>query len=85
MQKRGNELALIGDLTIRNVTRQVAIPFTITGPAKDRERKRRRFSGSLTIDRFDYGLKYNRMAEAVQVVAPAVRIDLSIHAVTPGQ
>ena len=38
--------------------------------------------GRLTINRFDYRLKYNRFAEAVQVVAPDVNIEVKVEAIT---
>jgi polyisoprenoid-binding protein YceI len=76
---------LVGDLTIRNVTREVTIPFVLTGPVTAGARKRIGVEAALTINRFDYGLKYNKMAEATAVVAPDVKIELNIEANTVGQ
>ncbi|MGQ0562073.1 MAG: YceI family protein [Gemmatimonadota bacterium] len=82
VQREGEQLSLIGDLTIRAVTREVVIPFELVGPIEGSGRKRIGAEGMLTIKRFDYGLEYNRFAEAVAVVAPDVKIELNVEAVT---
>lgn len=84
IEKKGKQLIAHGDLTIRDVTRAVSIPFTVSGPVNvGRGQKKLGVEGSLTINRFDYGLKYNKFTEAVQVVAPEVRIELQVEAQTP--
>jgi polyisoprenoid-binding protein YceI len=84
VERAGDGLVLVGDLTIRDVTREVRIPFQVTGPVSMGEgRKRVGAEGSVRVNRFDYGLRWNRLTEAVQVVADEVRIELSISAVTP--
>ena len=84
VEKMGQQLVVHGDLTIRDVTRQVAIPFELSGPVNvGRGQKKLGAEGSITINRFDYGLKWNRMTEAVAVVGPEVRIDLQVEAQTP--
>ena len=80
--RKGNDLSLVGDLTIRDVTREVVIPFELTGPVQAGDRKRIGIEARLTINRFDYGLRYNRMAEATVVVAPEVKIELNVEANT---
>jgi polyisoprenoid-binding protein YceI len=80
--RKGADLSLVGDLTIRDVTREVVIPFELTGPVAAGNRKRIGVEARLTIDRFDYGLKYNRMTEATAVVAPQVKIELNVEANT---
>ena len=84
IEKKGKQLIAHGDLTIRDVTRAVSIPFTVSGPVNvGSGQKKLGVEGSLTINRFDYGLKYNKFTEAVQVVAPEVRIELQVEAQTP--
>lgn len=81
VEKKDGRLVLIGDLTIRDVTREVAIPFEMTGPVKlPGGKKQLGVEGSLTINRFDYNLKYNKLAETVQVVAPEVHLELNVAA-----
>jgi polyisoprenoid-binding protein YceI len=83
VEKAGDQLTLVGNLTIRDVTKEVRIPFTLVGPVTSSNgRKRIGAEGTLTINRFDYGLKYNRMAEAVAVVSPEVKIELNVEAAT---
>lgn len=84
VQKNGSTYEVVGDLTIRDVTREVTIPFELAGPMKSANgQKRIGAEGSLVVNRFDYGLKWNRMTEAVAVVGPEVRIELNVEAATP--
>lgn len=86
IEETADGLVLIGDLTMRDVTREVSIPFEIAGPVTTESgRKRLGAEGTLRINRFDYGLQWNRIQEAVQVVGDEVRIELNIEANTPRQ
>lgn len=77
---------MTGTLTIRDVTRSVSIPFELVGPVTTESgRKRMGAEGALRVNRFDYGLQWNRIQEAVQVVGDEVRIELNIEANTPRQ
>lgn len=83
VENDNGQLKLIGDLTIRDVTRAVVVPFRMTGPVKGPNgRKQLGIEAELTINRFDYNLKYNRFMEGVRVVAPEVRIELNVAAVS---
>jgi polyisoprenoid-binding protein YceI len=85
VERAGDGHVLVGDLTIRDVTREVRIPFEMTGPvAMGDGQKRMGAEGTLRVNRFDYGLRWNRITEAVQVVGDEVRIELSISAVARG-
>jgi polyisoprenoid-binding protein YceI len=82
VEREGSGHVLVGDLTIRDVTREVRIPFELTGPVVLGEGQRRvGAEGAVRVNRFDYGLRWNRITEAVQVVGDEVRIELSISAV----
>jgi polyisoprenoid-binding protein YceI len=84
IERSGDDLVLVGELTIRDVTRQVRIPFELSGPVHGGNGQRViGAEGSLRISRFDYGLQWNRFTEAVQVVGPEVRIELQLEARTP--
>jgi polyisoprenoid-binding protein YceI len=84
VEKTADGMVVIGDLTIRDVTKEVRIPFELTGPlAGANGRKRMGAEGTLKINRFDYGLKWNRLQETVAVVSEEVRIELNIEANTP--
>jgi polyisoprenoid-binding protein YceI len=79
-------LVLVGNLTIRDVTKEVRIPFELSGPVTlANGRQRLGAEGTLRVNRFDYGLQWNRIQEAVQVVGDEVRIELNVEANTPRQ
>ena len=64
-KKSGNKYALTGDLTIRDVTKRVTFDVVYGGTAKDGYGNTKAgFKASTTINRFDYGLKWNGLTEA---------------------
>jgi polyisoprenoid-binding protein YceI len=72
-----------GPLTIRGTSKEVAIPFTIGGTVKDVSGKiRLGAQGSLTINRQDYGVSWNKTLEGGGVlISDEVKIDLAVEAV----
>jgi len=61
----GNKLEITGDLTIRNTTKKVSFQTTYGGTVKDAYGNTKSgFKASTTINRFDYGLKWNALTEA---------------------
>lgn len=64
-----------GDLTIRDVTRKVVFDATNTGTLKTSRGLLSGWKAELTINRFDYGLKYNR---AIETGGLAVSQDVKI-------
>ncbi|HXH19004.1 MAG TPA: YceI family protein [Chitinophagales bacterium] len=65
VKKSGNKYALTGDLTIRNTTRRVTFDVVYGGTAKDGYGNTKAgFKATTTINRFDYGLKWNGLTEA---------------------
>lgn len=66
MKKTGdNKYKLIGDFTIRDVTKQVELDVVHGGTIKDNAgNKKAGFKISGTINRFDYNLKWNMLLEA---------------------
>lgn len=83
VEKRGSQLVLIGDLTIKGVTKQVEIPFELSGPITDPWGNTRiAAEGSTTINRRDYGVTYNQMMkDGAAVVADKVKITLNVEGV----
>ncbi len=83
IEKKGDGYVAYGPLTIHGVTREVALPFTIAGTIKDPMGKSRLVAqASLTINRKDYGLNWNRALEGGGVlVGEDVKIDLNVEAV----
>lgn len=77
----GNQFELLGDLTIRDVTKPVVLTVEMAGPVTDMEGKQRvAFTASTRIDRKDYGLQWNRVVEGVNVVSDDVDIVLDLQA-----
>jgi polyisoprenoid-binding protein YceI len=81
---RADGLDLVGDLTIRNVTREVVLKVDgPTAPIKDPQGNRRvGASATTTINRKDFGVNWSRTIEAGGVVVgDEVKIELEIQAV----
>ena len=76
-------LELTGDLTIKNTTRSVTIPFQFKGlTTDDVGNVRIGFGGSAVINRKDYGISWNATLEAGGVlVGDKVTLELEISAV----
>ena len=76
----GNKYALMGNLTIRSVTKPVKFDVTYGGTAKDGYGNTKAgFKASTVINRFDYGLKWNAATEAGgATVGKDVTIDLKL-------
>lgn len=82
-KRKGDDLELTGDLTIRGVKRSVTLKGEGQGPAKDPWGNNRfAFSLSGDIDREDFGLKWNQALEAGGVlVAKKVKLEVDIQLV----
>lgn len=80
VEDNGDELVLVGDLTIRDVTKQVGIPFTLNGPLELGGRKRLGVEGELLINRKEFNLLWNNMVEGISVVNDDVRLEIAIEA-----
>ncbi len=83
IEKRGDEYVCIGTLTIRGVSREVAIPFRILGVVRDqRGNTRLGVEAGLTINRLDYGVSWSRALEGGGlVVGNDVKVELNVQAI----
>ncbi len=83
---QGNKFQLVGDLTIKEVTKEVVLDVEFLGTAQGMQGERRAaFTARGTIDRFDYGLKWNRLTEAGGVVVGReVTLLIDVEAVQEG-
>jgi polyisoprenoid-binding protein YceI len=80
VEKRGDQLVAIGDLTIKNVTKQVELPFEIV-KAKTPSGVAIGATGSTKINRKDYNITWNKTMDGGRaVVGDEVRIDISVEA-----
>lgn len=83
IERTADGLVAVGDLTIRDVTKEVRIPFEVAGPINAGQgAKRLGVEGAFRINRQEYGLRWNRMVEAGPVVADEVRIELAVEAIS---
>jgi polyisoprenoid-binding protein YceI len=80
--QKANVYEMTGNLTMKGVTKEVVIPFTLAGPIQDPwGGTRMAAEGSLTINRQDYGVSWTGGAKAGEaVVSDEVKIDLNIEA-----
>jgi polyisoprenoid-binding protein YceI len=83
VEVNGDEITLTGDLTIRDVTKPVVLKGTYLGlTAGQGGRDRIGFEVKGTVNRLDYGLKWNRAAEGGGLVlGDEVTIEVTVAAV----
>jgi polyisoprenoid-binding protein YceI len=74
---------LTGDLTIKDVTKSITIPFSFEGAAKDPFGNQRvGFEGSVAINRKDYGITWNAPLETGGVlVSDRITLEFEISAI----
>ena len=74
---------LVGDLTIKDITRSVTIEFEETGSARDPFGNLRvGFEGETTVNRKDFGLTWNAALETGGVlVSEKVKLEFDISAI----
>ena len=83
VKRDGADWTITGDLTITDVTKPVSVVFEETGAATDPfGNERVGFEGSVTINRGDWGLKWNAALEAGGVlVSEKVTLEFEISAI----
>jgi polyisoprenoid-binding protein YceI len=81
--KKGGQFDVAGRLTIRDVTKDVTLPVTFLGAAKDPwGNSRVGFEAEITINRKDFGLTWNAALETGGfLVGDEVKISASVQAV----
>ena len=81
-RKSDKTLIAYGDLTIKNVTRQIALPVEFYGAIKDSQGQiRLGGSATLNINRLDYGIKWSQLLDnGLLVVDNTVQIELQFEA-----
>jgi polyisoprenoid-binding protein YceI len=83
VEKKGDGYVMKGTLTLRGVSKDVAIPFELLGTVKDpRGNERLGAQGELSINRMDYGVSWSKSLDTGGlVVSEEVKILLDIQAV----
>ena len=79
----GNTLEVTGDLTIKETTKSVTVPFEFEGAAQDPfGNVRAGFDGSVVINRRDYGVTWNAALETGGVlVSDKITLEFEVSAV----
>jgi polyisoprenoid-binding protein YceI len=82
IEKSGDAYVVVGDLTIRGVTKEIALPFTAAGPIRMGPRSVIGVEAAATINRHDFGVSWSRSLDGGGlVVADDVRIEISVELV----
>jgi polyisoprenoid-binding protein YceI len=83
VKRDGNDWAITGDLTIKDVTKSVTIDFEQTGSAQDPfGNVRVGFEGETTINRKDWGLTWNAALETGGVlVSEKIKLEFDVSAI----
>jgi polyisoprenoid-binding protein YceI len=64
VEKSGDQTILIGDFTMRGVTKELRLPVALSGPVKDPQGNSRiGLEAKATVNRKDYGMKFNAVME----------------------
>lgn len=86
VERKGKQGGVLhGDFTLKGVTKQVSLPFTITGAIKDGQGNTRfGISAKTTINRRDYGITWGKpMAGGGLDIGNEVTINLQLEALKP--
>ena len=82
VEKKGDKWEVTGDFTLKGVTKQITIPFTVNGLMKDQKGNvKMGISAQTMINRQDYGVKYgNKLPDGTLALSDMVKIDLQLEA-----
>lgn len=82
VEKKGDKWEVTGDFTLKGVTKQITIPFTVNGMMKDpKGNVKMGISAETMINRQDYGVKWgNKLPDGTLVLSDTVKIDLQLEA-----
>jgi polyisoprenoid-binding protein YceI len=83
VEKKDKNYVLLGDLTMRGVTKEVAVPFTVTEKITDPQGKTRiGFEANLQLNRQDFGIAWSKaMDNGGLVVSDTIDIEIIAEAV----
>jgi polyisoprenoid-binding protein YceI len=80
--KQDNRIRILGDLTMRGVTKPVVLIGDYAGAFKDPWGKTRvAFTASTTVNRNDFGVSYNKAVETGTMLGEDVTIEIALEAV----
>jgi polyisoprenoid-binding protein YceI len=89
VSRDGDDWTITGDLTIKGITKSIAVPFEFAGSAQDpMGNVRIGFEGGTTIKRSDWGMSFNAALETGGVlVSDKIKLEFDVSAIknTPEQ
>jgi polyisoprenoid-binding protein YceI len=74
----GNKYELEGDMTMRDVTKKVKLDVVYNGTVSTKNGNKAGFKVTGTINRFDYGLKWNSMMDTGPVLGKDVTLTINV-------
>ena len=81
IEKTDGGYAITGELTMRGTVKTVSIPVKITGPVKGLADKNViGLEGELTVNRQDYGISWNKIADNGAIAGNEVKIGIDLEA-----
>ena len=83
VKKTSDGLVAVGTLTIKDVSKEIELPFTINGKIRTGPAERMAAEAHIKINRQEYHLSFNKMIEAGPMVGDDVNINLTVEATHP--
>jgi len=82
-EKQGDETVLVGDFTMRGVTKEISLPVKLSGPITDPWGGTRiGLYAKTKVNRKDYGISYNQSSKTgTMVVGEEIEIEINAEAV----
>lgn len=82
-EKQGDETVLIGDFTMRGVTKEIALPVKLSGPITDPWGGTRiGLHAKTKVNRKEYGISYNQSSKTgTMIVGDEIEIEINAEAV----
>lgn len=79
IQKKGKQFIAIGTFAMHGVSKEIALPFTVTGPNKSADGKKMNFgyASHLTLNRRDFGINWEHQS-VPGFVGDNVEVDLEL-------
>ena len=84
IEKKGEQLVMTGDLTMKGMTKSISFPFVVAGFIKNERGTRIGATAETVINRRDFGVNYgSNLPNGVPTLSDNIRVELNIEAVMP--
>lgn len=80
VEKKGMGYVAHGTLTLRGVSKEIALPFELAGPVDPGRGKMIGVAAAMTINRKDFNVNWNRTLDIGVAVSDEVKIDINLEA-----